>query len=321
MDDLLTINNLHTYFYTQDSVIKAVEGLDLKVRKDEIMGLVGESACGKTVAACSVVRLIQPPGKVVSGEVFFEGQDLLKASESSLRNVRGKSISIVFQEPGASLNPLFTIGYQIAEMIKTHNKSMSVKEVNSSVLDLLRRVEIPKPEIRARDYPHNLSGGEAQRVMIAMALSCNPKLLIADEPTTSLDVTIQEQIMRLFIRLKSNLNFSLIFITHDLPLCFRVCDRIAVMYAGKVVELACRDEIFNLPLHPYTQALLSSVPKDEAFKQRFNVIKGSVPDSALKPSGCHFHPRCPLKEDICVYKYPESRQIKTGHWASCHMVK
>ena len=321
MENLLEINNLNTYFYTQGLVIKAVEGLYLSVKRDEILGLVGESACGKTVAALSIIRLIQAPGKIVSGEIIFEGKDLLKVAEPSMRSMRGKSISIIFQEPSASLNPLFPIEYQVGEMIKTHNKGMSKKDVNASVLELLRRVDISRPEIRARDYPHNLSGGEAQRVMIAMALSCKPKLLIADEPTTSLDVTVQEQIIRLFVRLKKDSGFSLIFITHDLPLCFRVCDRIAVMYAGKIVELAGRDEIFNLPLHPYAQALLSSVPQGKASKEKLKVIEGAVPDPALKPSGCHFHPRCPIKENVCLVEYPQYREISPGHWVSCHKAR
>jgi len=320
MESILEIKNLHTYFYTEDSVIKAVEGVSLSVAKEEILGLVGESACGKTVTALSVMRLIQPPGRIVNGRIFFEGRDLLKLSGSDMRSLRGGAVSMVFQEPSSSLNPLYTIGFQIGEMIKIHNKGIAKAELNSLTLELLRKVEIPQPEVRIKDYPHNLSGGQAQRVMIAMAISCNPKLLIADEPTTALDVTIQAQIMDLFMRLREKTKFSLILITHDLTLCSQVADRIAVMYAGKVVELASTRQIFHSPLHPYTKALLSSMPQEGKHKQRFKVIDGAVPASSCKPSGCHFHPRCPVEEHGCEAGYPEYREVTPGHWVSCHKV-
>lgn len=314
---ILEIKNLHTYFFTEDSTIKAVEGLNLWVNRGEVLGLVGESASGKTVTAYSILRLIEPPGKIEQGNIFFEGKDLLKLTKQDMQKVRGSLISIVFQEPKSSLNPLYTVGFQIAEMIQAHRKDREKKDVHSQVVELLKKVEIPKPESRIKDYPHSLSGGEAQRVMIAMAIACSPKLLIADEPTTALDVTVQAQIMQLFLKLKEKSQFTLILITHDLRLCSWVADRVAVMYAGRIVELAKSSELFAHPLHPYTKALLSSMPQDKFAKDRFKAIQGQVPDAALKPRGCHFHPRCPIKDEHCTRCHPDFKEIENEHWVSC----
>lgn len=321
MENILEIKNLHTYFYSRGSVIKAVEGLTLSVKKNEVLGLVGESACGKTVTAYSVMRLIQPPGRIVEGEIIFDGIDLLKLSPEAMRKLRGNKISIIFQEPWASLNPLYTVGFQVAETIKAHKRYTPKSELHSLVLELFKKVGIPQPEIRVKDYPHNLSGGQAQRVMIAMAISCSPTLLIADEPTTALDVTIQAQIMDLFMQLKQDTEFTLILITHNLALCSRLADRIAIMYAGKIVELATKEEIFVNPVHPYTQALFASIPQDESYKERLKVIEGTVPDPSSKPKGCHFHPRCPNKGDVCTSGYPEFIEIRPYHWVSCFMAR
>jgi len=259
MDNILEVKNLHTYFYGEDATIKAVEGLNLSVRKGEALGLVGESACGKTVTAYSVMRLIQEPGRIVKGEIFFQGKDLLKLSAKEIQAIRGRDISLVFQEPVAALNPVYTIGFQIGEAIRFHNPEISIRQQRGRVLELLSAVGIPEPKERINDYPHNLSGGQAQRAVIAMALSCHPQVLIADEPTTSLDVTVQAQIMELFLKLKRERGFTFILITHNLALCSQVTDRLAIIQAGKIVECGSTEEVFNHPAHPYTQALLSAV--------------------------------------------------------------
>lgn len=321
MDNILEIKDLHTYFYGEDLMTKAVEGVNLPVRKGEALGLVGESACGKTVTAYSIMRLIQSPGKIIKGQIIFQGKDLLKLSAREIQAIRGKEISLVFQEPLAALNPVYTIGFQIGEGIRFHDREVSNKNQKEKVLELLKAVGIPEPESRINDYPHNLSGGQAQRAVIAMALSCNPQLLIADEPTTSLDVTVQAQIMELFLKLRREKGFTFILITHNLALCSQVVDRVAIMYAGKIVELATTEEIFNHPLHPYTKALFASIPKGIAGKEKLETIGGQVPDPADKPSGCYFHPRCRLKKDKCLQAYPEYREIKPGHWVSCHFTK
>ena len=258
MDNILEIKNLHTYFYTENSIVKAVEGLNLSVKRGEALALVGESACGKTATAYSVMQLVQAPGKIVEGQIFFAGKDLLKVSSRQMQNIRGKDMAIVFQEPSAALNPLYRIGFQIGEAIRFHDRKVTKPEQEKRVLELLAQVGIPEPESRINDYPHQISGGQAQRAVIAMALSCNPKLLIADEPTTSLDVTVQAQIMDLFTQLKKEKNFTFILITHNLALCSEVVDRIAIMYGGKIVEIGSTKEIFNNPQHPYTKTLFSS---------------------------------------------------------------
>lgn len=321
MRNILEIKNLHAYFYTPDSIVKAVDGVNLFAREGEVLGLAGESGCGKTVTAQAVMRLIPSPGRIVQGEIIFEGQNLGGLSQEQMRQLRGNKISLIFQEPQAALNPLYPIGYQISEKILCHRKSFTRRQVRELTLGLLEKVGIANPRIRYKDYPFNLSGGQAQRVMIAMALSCSPALLIADEPTTSLDVTIQAQIMDLFARLRKETKFTLILITHNLALCARTADRLAVMYAGRIVETASIERIFTSSLHPYTKALFSSIPRGESYKNRLKVIEGSVVDSAFKPTGCYFHPRCPTKKEICVNAYPEFKEVHHGHWVSCFMVR
>mgnify|MGYP001077021767 CR=1 FL=1 len=317
MDYILEIKNLHTYFYTDSKIIKAVEGLNLSVKKDEILGLVGESGCGKTVSMYSVLRLLKEPAKIVKGEIIFNGIDLLKIEEKDMQKIRGKDISIIFQEPTSSLDPLFTIGYQLEETIKDSNK-IKKSDRRKIVFEFLRKVKLD-PEIKINSYPFRLSGGEAQRVVIAIALINNPKLIIADEPTTSLDVTVQANIIKLLKELKEELRFSMILITHNLALCYQLADRIAIMYAGRIIELASSEIIFKESLHPYTKALLACIPNLEFYKEPLYNIPGGVPDPAFKPSGCFFNPRCPFKLDICELKYPDFIEIKEGHFLSCHL--
>jgi len=315
-DNILEIKNLHTYFYTENLIIKAVEGLDLSVKKGEVLGLVGESACGKTITAHSIMRLVQPPGKIVDGEIIFEGKNLLKTSPNAMRKLRGRKISMIFQEPLAALHPLYTVGFQISEAIKIHQKGITKPRL-PQILELLKKVGISNPEIKIKDYLHNLSGGQAQRIMIAIAISCNPTLLIADEPTTALDVTIQAQIMDLFMQLKEDTNFTLVLITHNLALCSEITDRTAIMYAGRIVELAKTKEILTNPLHPYTKALFSSLPRGQLHKVKLKTIEGTVPNPSAKPKGCYFHPRCPIKKEMCIKGCPHFGKVKPAHWVSC----
>jgi len=317
MENILEIKNLHTYFYIDSKIIKAVEGLNLSVRKDEILGLVGESGCGKTVSMHSVLRLLKEPAKIVKGEIIFNGIDLLKIEEKDMQKIRGKEISIIFQEPASSLDPLFTVGYQLEEAIANSNK-IKKSDRRKIVFESLKKVKLD-PKLKINSYPFRLSGGEIQRVVIAMALINNPKLIIADEPTTSLDVTVQAQIIKLLKGLKEGLRFSMILITHNLSLCYQLVDRIAIMYAGRLVELASSEIIFKEPLHPYTKALLACIPDLKSYREPLYNIVGSVPDPKSKPSGCFFNPRCPFKLDICKFKYPDFIEIKEGHFLSCHL--
>lgn len=318
---MLKVKNLHTYFDLENSLVKAVEGVSFSLQRGEVLGLVGESGCGKSVTAYSLVRLIDSPGKIKEGEVIFEKKDLLKIQEKLLRKIRGKEIAFIFQEPHAALDPVYTVGYQIAETIKVHNKGLKKKQINERVLSLLAKVGIKDPQAKVKSYPHKISGGEAQRVMIAQALSCNPKILIADEPTTALDVTVQEKIINLFKKLKKESNFSLIFITHDLALCSQLADRIAVMYAGQIVEIAPLEKIVKKPLHPYTEALFLSLPQGQKKKNKLKVIQGDVPSAGFKPQGCFFHPRCAKKVNECQRTRPKLKQVEPGHWARCVRIK
>jgi oligopeptide/dipeptide ABC transporter ATP-binding protein len=315
MENILEVKNLHTYFYLENSILKAVEGVSFNLIKGEVLGMVGESGCGKSVTAYSIINLIDKPGKVEKGEVIFDKKDLLKISQNQLRYIRGKDISLIFQEPHAALNPVYTVGFQIAETIKAHHKNINQKDLKKRVEELLLKVGLSSD--KKNSYPHNLSGGEAQRVMIAQSLSCNPKILIADEPTTALDVTVQAKIIELFKKLQKEENFSLIFITHDLALCSQLADRVAVMYTGQLVELASLAKIIKEPLHPYTQALFASLPQKEKRKKRLATIGGDVPDPDRKPKGCFFNPRCKIKEDACRDKQPKLEEIEEGHWVRC----
>ncbi|MDD5636589.1 MAG: ABC transporter ATP-binding protein [Atribacterota bacterium] len=316
---VLQVKNLKTHFFTENGIVKAVDGVDFEVYQGETLGLVGESGCGKSVTAFSIVRLLDYPGKTVEGQIVFKGDDLLKKSDNQMRKIRGKEIAMIFQEPMTSLNPVFSIGYQISESLKIHYK-MSNQEARNKAIDLLEKVGIPIPQQRVDEYPHQLSGGMRQRAMIAMALACDPILLIADEPTTSLDVTIQAQILDLMKNLLQQFNSSLIMITHDLGVIAEIADRIAVMYAGKIVEYADTRSIFFSPLHPYTFGLLTSIPRLDLDLEKLESIPGIVPDPLHFPLGCKFHPRCIFATEKCKKEEPLLERIEDNHMIRCWYV-
>jgi oligopeptide/dipeptide ABC transporter ATP-binding protein len=317
---LLEVKDLKTYFFTEDGVVKAVDGVDFYVRQGEVLGLVGESGCGKSVTSLSIMRLVGVPGKVINGEIMFGGSDLLKLPESEMVHVRGNRISMIFQQPQSSLNPVFTVGDQVAEVLQIHqhmDKDASWKRA----VELLSMVGIPDAANKARAYPHEMSGGQAQRVMIAMALAMTPELLIADEPTTALDVTIQAQILDLMREMRERLSTAVILITHDLGIIAEMADRVAVMYAGRIVEQSEINELFKYPLHPYTQGLIGSIPILGRVTERLDVIPGSVPNLINLPEGCKFAPRCREREKyglkICTEIEPELVEIRPGHDVRC----
>ncbi len=317
---LLQVQNLKTYFFTDDGVVKAVDGVDLEVGRGEVLGLVGESGCGKSVTSFSIMRLVDSPGKIVEGKVIFEGRNLLELPEKDMSRVRGNQISMIFQQPQSSLNPVFTVGDQIVEVLQLHS-NMSKEDAWNRTVELLALVGIPDAANKARTYPHEMSGGQAQRIMIAMALALNPMLLIADEPTTALDVTIQAQILDLMRDLRNRLNTSVILITHDLGVIAEMADRVAVMYAGQIIEEAGVVELFDHPLHPYTRGLIASVPVLGEVKNELDTIPGSVPDLIDMPPGCRFAPRCVPREqyglEICARIEPDLIQCKKGHQVRC----
>ena len=321
-EKLLEIKGLKTYFNTEDGVAKAVNGVDYHVYKGETLGVVGESGSGKSVTSLSIMRLIpNPPGFIAGGQILFDGKDLLKLSYEEMRKVRGNEISMIFQEPMTSLNPVFTIGNQIMEPIILHEK-LSLKDAEDRAVEMLDKVGIPGARNRLNDYPHQFSGGMRQRVMIAMALACDPKLLIADEPTTALDVTIQAQILELMVELReNNPESSIILITHDMAVVAETCDRIAVMYCGRIQEMATVDEIFYNPKHPYTRGLLESIPNPTKKKDRLFAIPGIVPNLMNLPIGCKFCTRCDEKMDICELEEPPMVEISEGHFLRCHLSK
>jgi oligopeptide/dipeptide ABC transporter ATP-binding protein len=314
---LLDVKGLTTVFDTDDGEVRAVDGVDFSLERGRTLGIVGESGCGKSVTALSIMGLVpRPPGRIVAGEVRFEGEDLLKLPPARLRELRGARLSMIFQEPMTSLNPAFTVGDQVAEALLRHG-STGRKEAKDQAIEMLRRVRIPSPERRARDYPHRLSGGMRQRVMIAMALACNPRLLIADEPTTALDVTIQAQILELMRALRSELGTAIILITHDLGVIAELADDVIVMYAGQVVERCAVDSLFAEPHHPYTIGLLGSIPRLDLEQRRLSAIEGTVPDAAAMPAGCRFHSRCPFAVERCFKEIPPLAEIKENHFAAC----
>jgi len=315
---LLEIKGLKTFFYTEDGVVQAVNGVDFAIRPGEVMGLVGESGSGKSVTSLSIMRLIGGSGKIVDGQIFFDGVDLTKLPENELLDLRGNKMSMIFQQPTSCLNPVFRVGDQIAESIMVHQK-MDRQDAMRQVHDLLRKVGISDPERRAKAFPHEISGGQAQRVMIAMALSCQPKLLIADEPTTALDVTIQAQILDLMRNLRQDFDTAILLITHDMGVVAEMCDSVAVMYAGQIVEYTDVITLFEKPLHPYTEGLLAAIPVLGIVQDDLAVIPGSVPDLINLPPGCKFAPRCPYVKEMCVQEVPELVQVEDGHSARCHM--
>lgn len=304
MPHLLEVNNLQTQFPTRAGLVRAVNDVSFHIDEGELLGLVGESGCGKSITALSVMRLIAPPGQIVAGEIKFKGEDLLKVSNERMREIRGDDISMIFQDPMTSLNPVYTVGEQIAEALRLHRK-LNKKEAWNASIEAMHEVAIPDPSRRVNDYPHQLSGGMRQRIMIAMALACNPELLIADEPTTALDVTIQAQILDLLNILRETRKLAVLLITHDLGVVAEVADRVCVMYTGKIVEESSVEEIFEKPKHPYTQGLLKSVPKLSAHHiekvTRLQTIEGTVPSPANLPEGCHFAPRCEFRMEKCTH--------------------
>jgi oligopeptide/dipeptide ABC transporter ATP-binding protein len=317
---LLKVQGLKTHFYTEEGVVRAVDGIDFHLDSGETLGVVGESGCGKSVTALSILRLIpQPPGKIVAGDLIFKGRNLLSLPLEKMRKIRGKDISMIFQEPMTSLNPVFNIGRQISEAIQLH-EGLSENESLERGVEMLHLVGIPSPKKRVRDYPHQLSGGMRQRVMIAMALSCNPEILIADEPTTALDVTIQAQILRLISDLQKKVGMAVILITHNLGIVAQTARRVAVMYMGKIVEEAEVQGLFGEPLHPYTQGLLKSLPnfyKDSVKKDRLAEIPGVVGSLLAPPSGCYFSPRCQYTKEICRKEEPILKEARPGHGVRC----
>ena len=317
---LLDVQNLKTYFYTEDGVVKAVDGVDFYVNEGEVLGLVGESGCGKSVTSLSIMRLVSSPGKIESGQVFFEGRDLMTYDKNEMVKVRGDRMSMIFQQPQTSLNPVFRVGDQIVEVFQIHSK-MDKKEAWDKAVELLKLVGIPDAERKANAYPHEMSGGQAQRVMIAMALALNPKLLIADEPTTALDVTIQAQILDLMRHLRTQVNTAVILITHDLGVIAEMADRVAVMYAGRIVEQAAVNDIYAQPYHPYTQGLIASVPVLGQIKEELATIPGNVPNLVDLPPGCRFASRCLAREKynltVCDKVDPDLISVGDGHQVRC----
>ncbi|WP_435155242.1 ABC transporter ATP-binding protein [Haladaptatus sp. DFWS20] len=318
---LLEVEDLRTYFYTEEGIVQAVDGVSFEVDRGETLGLVGESGAGKSVTVKSLLGLINPPGKVVDGTVRFDGRDLTACSERELRReVRGSEISFVFQDPMSALNPVFAVGNQIAEIVEYHT-DRTEKEAYNRAIELLDDVGIPDPEQRADQYPHEFSGGMRQRALIAMALSCNPKLIIADEPTTALDVTIQAQILDLFDEIQEKYDTSVVYVTHDLGVVREVCDRVVVMYLGKVVEQAPYDELYRNPKHPYTQSLLRSVVRPDRQAETLNPIEGTMPSAISPPSGCRFRTRCPVAVDDCARVEPPRVNIGPNHDSACILYK
>ncbi|MDY5559505.1 MAG: ABC transporter ATP-binding protein [Candidatus Heritagella sp.] len=317
-EEILKVENLKTYFFTASGVSKAVDGVSYTLRKGEILGIVGESGSGKSVSANSVIRLLPKTGKVVDGTILFEGKDMRAISDKELRQIRGNDISVIFQDPMTSLDPVFKVGSQMIELIRTHNK-VSKEEARKIAVENLALVGIPDPESRLNSYPHELSGGMCQRVMIAMAISCHPKFMIADEPTTALDVTVQAQVLSLLKDLQEKTDTAIMLITHNLGIVWKMCDTVMVMYAGKTVEFADMKELYKNPMHPYTWGLLDSIPKlsDEG-KADLKTIPGVPPDLRLTGTCCNFYNRCPYATDICREQVPELVEVAPGHKVACH---
>jgi peptide/nickel transport system ATP-binding protein len=321
---VIEVKGLQTYLFTRSGIVKAVDDVSFSLRRSETLAIVGESGCGKSMTALSIMRLVpNPPGKIVGGTIMLEGRDLLRLGEAEMRDIRGNDISMIFQEPMTSLNPVLTIGHQIGEALRLH-QDLSKSAANEKAVEMLRLVKIPEAAQRAREYPHQLSGGMRQRAMIAMAVACNPRVLIADEPTTALDVTIQAQILDLILELQSKLGTAIILITHNLGVVAETAQRVIVMYAGRKVEEAEVDALFAQPLHPYTHGLLASIPRLEimagrntASVDRLKEIPGMVPALNNLPPGCTFAPRCPFADDRCRAQFPPYEQLRPGHWAAC----
>jgi len=325
MEDLLSITNLKTHFFTKRGVVPAIDGISISIPKSSIVGVVGESGCGKSMTAMSIMQLVQKPGKIVQGNIELDGENLLAYSREQMLNVRGNKISMIFQEPMTALNPVYTVGKQVSEAITIHHKDIKKEEAKQRVMDIFRAVGIPEPEKRYNSYPHQLSGGLRQRVMIGMAMVCNPKLMIADEPTTALDVTIEAQILMLMKKLQKERDTSILLITHNLGVVAEICDYVYVMYAGKVMEQANTFELFKNTSHPYTDGLMKSIPKITAEKQRLYNIKGMVPNLMKLPKGCRFCPRCEkaipkcFTEEPPLYKVAADDNSMGDHYVRCFL--
>jgi len=315
-EKILEVKNLKVYYFLHQGVVKAVDDVSFSVYRGEVLGIAGESGCGKSTLAHAILRLIKPPGEIVGGQIIFNGYDLLKLSEDEIRKIRGREISMIFQDPNTYLNPVFTSGFQVGEVFEAH-MSLKPKKAIDKVIDIFRKVRLPDPARRVNAYPHELSGGMKQRVLISIGIAAKPQLLILDEPTSALDVTIQAEIMDLLKEIQRDMGMSMMFITHDLGLLAEISDRIMVMYAGRVVEMGDRDEIINDPLHPYTKALLSSFKYYR--KKHLPVIEGSPPSLINPPRGCRFHPRCPVKTDKCSVVEPKLSSIDNNRFVSCHL--
>jgi oligopeptide/dipeptide ABC transporter ATP-binding protein len=315
--ELLRIEDLKTYFYTWAGVVKAVDGVSIKINEGETLGLVGESGSGKSVTALSILGIVPKPGKIIGGKIWYKGENLVEKKENEMQKIRGKEIAYVFQDPATSLNPVFNIASQLVEVIRRH-QNVTKREALEKAIELFRVVEIPDPEIKIWNYPHQLSGGMKQRMAVARALSCQPNLLLADEPTTALDVTIQAQILDLLKNLKQKLGMAMILITHDMGVVAGVADRITVLYAGRVCESASTRTIFYNPMHPYTRALLEAVPSLALRREKLKVIPGAIPNLIEPPSGCRFNPRCEYaKEGVCTLKVPELEELEPDHYVAC----
>jgi peptide/nickel transport system ATP-binding protein len=314
--ELLKIENLKTYFYTYAGVVKAVDDVSLNVKEGETLGLVGESGSGKTVTALSILRVVPKPGKIIGGRILYRGENLLDKKEHEMEKIRGKEIAYIFQDPATSLNPVFSIADQLVEVMRRH-QNLNKQQALEKAIELFRLVEIPDPEIKIWNYPHQLSGGMKQRMAIARALSCQPNLLLADEPTTNLDVTIQAQILDLMLNLKKKLGMSMILITHDMGVVAGMADRISVLYAGRVCESASTTTIFRNPMHPYTKALLTAVPSLALRREKLAVIPGTIPNLIEPPSGCRFHPRCEYAKKACAERVPPLVEIEPDHFVAC----
>jgi peptide/nickel transport system ATP-binding protein len=319
-NEILKIQNLKTYFDTWAGIVKAVDGVSLEVREGETLGLVGESGSGKSVTALSILRIVPRPGKILEGDIVYKGENLLEKTESGMQKIRGKEIAYIFQDPATSLNPVFSVASQLVEVIRRHQE-ITKEEALERAIELFRLVEIPDPEVKIWSFPHQLSGGMKQRMAIARALSCQPSLLLADEPTTNLDVTIQAQILDLMKNLKKKLGMSMILITHDMGVVAGVADRISVMYAGRICETASTKTIFYNPLHPYTKALLEAVPSISLQREKLKIIPGAIPNLISPPSGCRFHPRCDFAVSACATAVPPLVEIEPDHFVACVRAK
>jgi oligopeptide/dipeptide ABC transporter ATP-binding protein len=319
-DPILIVEGLKTHFPTRHGTVKAVDDVDFKVYKGETFGLIGESGCGKSMTALSIMRLIPPPGNIIDGKIVFKGENLLENSEEEMRSIRGEELSMIFQDPMTSLNPVFNIGYQVDEPLIFH-KTMAKKSIIDRTLEMLGKVGIPSASSRRGNYPHQFSGGMRQRAMIAMALNCDPDLLIADEPTTALDVTIQAQILELIKELKEELGLSVLLITHNMGVIAEMCDRVAVMYAGKIVEVAETEELFEKPLHPYTRGLMMCLPKVDMWQDRLYSINGTVPNLVDTPDGCYFYNRCKRANSQCLTEKPLLCEEENNHYVACFTQK